>query len=890
LTPIAAKLLALASRFRALFISRRLDEDFGGEVEAHLEMLAEDYVRRGLTPEQARRAALVRFGGPMQTMEDHRERRSLPFVETTLQDIRYGLRSLRKNPAFAAVAVATLAIGIGAGTTVYSVVGAILLRPLPYQRPNELVRIFERNPLRNWTRNVASPANYADWRKQNSVFTDVAAYEQFTNIGSGAGFMYLTGQGEPQAVTSVGVTGNLFRVLGASPLMGRTFTDDETFEGKARVTVIGYGLWQSAFGGDPAIVGRTVTLSGRTFDVVGVMPRGFFFPGKDVQLWVPVAYAPAAFTQYRRPHYLGVIARRKPDVSLARAASEMDAIARRLEEQYPDTNTKMGVRLEGFQDSLAYESRPALLLLSAAVALLFLIVCVNVANLQLGRGATRGRELAIRRALGAGGTRLLRQLLTESLILSVAGGALGLAVAAFARAVLLRYAAAAIPLFADVRIDSGVLFFTVALSLMAPVIFGIVPAFSSARGGPITQRAESSSRETHVLRTLLVAGEVALSIVLVVGAVLFARSLARLQDVDPGFDPDHAITFKMTLPPARYRDAPARYLAFMEIERRLREQPGVRAVGASSTLALRGSTWSGDTTVEGRGPTDYERETLHASVTPTYFSAMGIRLLAGRPFDEHDLRSKPEVAIVNESLARSYFRGMPIADVVGRRIAYDRPSARLNWVTIVGVVADEKQSGLDRPAGPTAYSSVGQRQQNPLTFVVRTSIDPEPALAAVRAQVHAVDKDLALTDVATLDDVVAGSMADVKFRTGLLSAFAGLALLLAALGIYGVLAYFVSQRAREIGIRLALGAQPSGVFRMVVQEGLLPVAAGAVIGIAAAVPLTAFMRSLLFGIQPIDPPTYAIALGLLAASAAAACALPARRATRVDPLVALREE
>jgi predicted permease len=376
----------------------------------------------------------------------------------------------------------------------------------------------------------------------------------------------------------------------------------------------------------------------------------------------------------------------------------------------------------------------------------------------------------------------------------------------------------------------------------------------------------------------------------VVGAVLLVRSLGRLQDVDPGFNQQHAITFTMTLPTSRYTDAAARFRAFTEIERRLGEQPGVEAVGATSTLALRGFTWSGDTTIEGRTPTDYERDTRHASVTPSYFGTMGIKLLAGRGFTDSDTRERPAVTVVNEALAQKYFPGMPTEQVVGKRVAFGRPQDKQPWVEIVGVVADEKQDGLDLPAEPAEYSSIGQRMQNPLTFVVRTRVGADAAMSAARAQVHAVDKDLALTQVSTLEDVVDRSMADVRFRTALLSAFAGIALLLAALGIYGVLAYFVSQRSRELGIRLALGARPQALFRMVVGEGLKPVAAGAVAGLAGAVALTMLMRSLLFGVDPIDPATYGVATLALAEMTFAACALPAMRATRVDPLVALRDE
>lgn len=475
-------------------------------------------------------------------------------------------------------------------------------------------------------------------------------------------------------------------------------------------------------------------------------------------------------------------------------------------------------------------------------------------------------------------------------MLSVVGGTLGFALAALAQIALTRYAASAIPLFAVVETDRTVLFFALGLTLLAPILFGIVPALSTSRSEQVTERSDSTSRETRWLRNLLVAGEVALSIVLVVGAMLLLRSLGRLQDVDPGFAREHAISLTITLPAARYPDGAARYGGFVDIERRLREQPGVAAVGATSTLALPGFTWSGDTTIEGRTATDYERDTRHMSMTPSSFGAMGVRLLGGRLFDAGDTRDKPAVTIVNESLARRYFRGLSATGVVGKRVTFGRPQDNAAWITIVGVVADEKQDGLDRPAEPTAYSSIGQALQNPETFVVRTTLEPNAAFAAARAQVAAVDKDLALTQTATLEDLVHTSMADATFRTMLLALFAGIALLLAALGIYGVLAYFVSQRSRELGIRLALGAKPGALFRMVVGQGMRPVAIGAAVGLAGAVGITTLTQSLLFGVAPVDPAAYGVATAALAAIAVVACAVPALRATRVDPLVALRDE
>jgi len=565
----------------------------------------------------------------------------------------------------------------------------------------------------------------------------------------------------------------------------------------------------------------------------------------------------------------------------------MDTIARGLERQYPDTNTQMGVRLETLHGSLAFEPRPALLMLSGAVGVLFLIVCANLANLQLGRASVRTRELTIRRALGAGRRRLARQLLTESLVISVSGGVLGFALAVLARAALVRLAASTIPLFAEVRLDRSVVLFDVALSLIAPVVFGVIPALRSSRPEGLNERSDAVSRDARFLRGALVAAEVALSVVLVVGAVLLVRSLMRLQAVDPGFDQEHVVTFKLTLPTARYPGNVERLRAWLEIDRRLREVPGVQAAGAASTLALRGFTWTGDSTVEGRAENDYERELRHKSVTPDYFKAMGIRMIAGRNVDDRDGIDQPAVTVVNQALAQKYFRG---ADPIGKRITFGRPQDRAPWITIVGVVADEKQDGLDKVVQPQVYSSVRQQMQNPLTFALRSNLDEASVVAAARREVQAVDRDLALTSVTTMKAVVDESMGDHRFRTALLSVFAGVALFLAALGIYGVLAYFVSQRSRELGIRLALGAKPKALFQMVVTQGMRPVAVGAAVGLLGAVALTTLMQSLLFGVGAIDPATYAVAAVTLTAISLAACAIPALRATRVDPLVALRDE
>ena len=880
------RLSVLASRISGAFNGRALDQDFDREVESHLAMMADDYRRRGMSEEEARRTARLRFGGPTQTREDQHDRRGLPLVETALQDVRYALRTLRRNPGFTFVVILTLAVGIGAVTSMFTVVRAVLLRPLPYTQPDRLIEISETNPLKGWTHTVAAPANVADWRARNTVFTDIAGYIGVDNRGASQMQRFLSVNGEPQPVNGIATTGNLFDVLGVRPLLGRTFTWSETFDGNDRVLVLSYGAWQSVFGGDPGIVGREVVLSGRSMTVVGVMPRDFFFPNRSAQFWASMGVKPDVFVRMRRPHWLTTVARLRPGVSLVQARDQMTAIATELERTYPDTNTKMGVRLEPLHDIMAADARPTILMLFGAVAVLFLIVCANVASLQLGRGASRMREIAVRRALGAGRTRLVRQLLTEALLLSCLGAALGIALAAATPAILLRAAPSALPLFATPRIDFPVLLFAAALAIVAPVVFGLAPALSTSSVDRLAERAESGSRRTTVARDLLVVFEVGLSVVLVVGSVLLIRSLIHLQQVDPGFAPDRVVTFKVTLPRVKYPKDTDQVRVFADLERRLRNLPGVEAVGATSTLALRGYTWTGDASVEGRAADDYERELRHESVTPDYFAAMGTRLIAGRMLNEHD-DARSNVTVVNEALARKYFPGK---DAVGRRIKFGRPQDSDPWITIVGVVADAKQDGMDKPARPEVYVPFAANAQNPATFVVRSDVDATPMVAAARQTVRAIDRDLLLTEVTTLDGLVRDSMSDERFRATMLSGFAGVALFLAVLGIYGVLAYFVSQRSRELGIRVALGARPRALFAMVVGQGMRPVAIGSAAGLAGAIALTGLMESLLFGVTPLDPITYASSIGVLAASALGACALPALRAARVDPLIAIREE
>jgi len=805
-----------------------------------------------------------------------------------LHDLRDAFRSLRSRPGFTAACVLILAIGMGANAAVFAVFNGVLLAPLPYRDPDRLVQIWETNPSMNWTHATVAPANLLDWRERNQSFEGIAYYLGADGKSPGVQAATLTGFGEPERVRSMTVSGNFFDVLGVRAALGRMPGPPDALPDRAPAIVLSHGFWQRRFGGDPSIVGRRIDVDGVATEVAGVALPGFHVPGADVDYWAPHQMPEERLRRIRRAHWFRTVGRLKPGVPLDAARADLARIATDLEREYPDTNTQMGVGLGPLHDWVVGDVRRAMAFLLGAVALVLLITCSNVASLLLARATGRRREVGIRVALGAGRVRLVRQLLTESLILAIAAGAMGLALGLGAVQLVKTAGAANLPRLQQIAVDGRLLLFFAAIVGATTVLFGLVPAWQSARAAAadsLKTGARGSTGEAGRLRHLLIVGEVALSVVLLAGAGLLVRSFVRLQAVDPGVDVRQTLSFRVSLPD-RY-DGDGRSTAFFsELTGRLRAVPGVRAAGATARLALEGYAWTGDLFIEGR-PEVRGRELRHKSVTPGYFEAAGIPRLAGRDFTGADTADSQPVALVNRALVRRYFAP---ADAVGSRISYSRPSGmETNWVTIIGVVADEKQDALDAPVEPEVYAPHTQDPRSHMSVLVRAAVDPAGLLPSIRREVAAVDPAIALYGVRTMEEVVRASVAEERFSALLLGAFALTALLLAAAGLYGVIAYTVSERTREIGVRLALGAAPSQVVRMVVGGGVRLVLAGLVVGLGAALLTGRVLEGFLFETRSGDPLVLGgVALTMLV-TALAASYLPALRAARVDPAVSLRE-
>ena len=799
------------------------------------------------------------------------------------QDLRRGFRNLAKSPGFAAAAIVVLALGIGANTAIFSVVNGVLLEPLPYPDPGRLVRVWHTPPQSSFpglrTFGV-SPANYLDWEREARSFEHMAL---FRFIG-----LNLTGSGSPEALTAAQVTADFFSVLEARPLLGRTFGRPESEPGAAPVAVLSHDLWKTRFGGDPGIVGRDVRLNDRLYRVVGVMGPKVRLPD-FAQVWVPYEWTPEQRAT-RSNHNALVIARLRPGVERSAAQTEMSLLSDRLARQYPDDDAGWGALVVPLREDLVADVRPVLLVLLGAVAFVLLIACANIANLVLARTLGRRRELAVRSALGASRARLVQQLVSETLLLALAGGALGLFLAQFGVEAIVAFLADDLPRSAEVALDARVLAFTFLLAVATGLLAGIVPAWRSTRGdvaGPLRQGSGRTVGEGDPgarTRGLLVVSEVALSLVLLVGAGLMVRSLWLLQRVDPGFDPRNVVTMHLDLPKSKYAEPVRQHTFLTQLLERLRALPGVEAAGAVSDLPLTG-TQNWPIAIEGRPspPVSQQPNVVTAIVGGDYFRALRIRLLAGRLFTPADAADSPGVILVSESMAKRFWPG---ESALHKRLTTAfLPGPR----EVVGIVADLKQEGLDvREPISAMYLPESQFPLRGIDVAIRTT-NPGAAAGAVSA-VRSVDPDLPVLRLGSLEAIRIGSLARQRFGMILLAGFAGLALLLAAVGISSVLAYSVRRRRREIGIRIALGAKTSDVLRLVVLQGLRPAAVGMILGIAGALGLGRALSSLIFGVRASDPATFAAVALLLGAVAVAACLVPARRAAAVSPTTALRDE
>ena len=814
---------------------------------------------------------------------------------TLLQDLRYGLRMLARNPGFTVVAVLTLALGIGANTAIFSVIDAVLLNRMPYLNADRLVMVWEQNPVRGWFRNIVSAANFVDWRKLNPVFTGMAAVDE--------GTYDVSGTGEPLEVRGEQVSADFFSVLGVQAALGRTFTPEEDQPGGARAAVLSNRLWKERYGADPALVGHEITINRSRFTVIGVLPPGFYFPpwGDKADLWI-------AGLDLRRPertwHEYVSIARLKPGVTIAQAQAEMDTIARGLEKRYPEQKG-WGVQLVNLHEQVVGDTRPALLVLLAAVGMVLLIACANLANLQLARAAAREKEIAVRAALGAERHRIVRQLLTESVLLAIIGGGLGLLLASWGVTLLVRLTPQDTPGLNQVGVNAGVLGFTLVLSIAAGIVFGLAPAFGASRVDPNQSLKEGSRGSTqgassNRLRGLLVSAELALALVLLVGAGLLIRTFIALSQVDLGLEPHNVLTMRIALLGPKYQERSRQTEFFRQLLQKLGSLPGVTSAAVIDGGGLAPDGGNGDAfMIVGRPvpPPSELPDAVFRVISPDYFRTMGIPLLRGRYFTEADNQEAPGAAIISEKLARNFWPG---GEPIGSELTFPTlevavpgvAARRLKRFAIVGIVKAVKNRGLEVEAEEEVYVPYSQYPTfySPRTLVARTSVEPTLLVSAIRHEVTMLDNDQPISEIRTMDQVVAQAAAGHRFPMVLLGLFAALAMALAGVGIYGVTSYSVGRRAHEIGIRMALGARRAHVLRLVLSGSMRWVLAGLALGIAGSLGLTRLLRDLLYGVRPTDPLVLGAVSLLLSSVALVASYIPARRATKVDPMAALRCE
>lgn len=879
----------LPLRLRSLFRRRQADSDLDDELRDHIDRKTEDFVASGFEREEARRQALLELGGVERRKEECRDTRRVTWLQDLEQDLRYGLRMLRKSPGFTAVAVLTLALGIGANSVIFSVVNAVLLRPLAFRDSGRLCLVMESLP--SFPELGPSYENYQDFRDQSKSFEGVAAEHPQS--------VTMTGQGDPERLLGQFVSASLFPLLGVDTIEGHTFTRDEDRFGGPAVVLLSYGFWQRNFGGERSIVGKNVTIDDRSYTVTGVLPRGFEVVS-PADVYLPFAPWAHALPDDRNWHPgINAIGRLRDGVTIEQARAEMSTIAERLDKQYPIYDTGMGAVVVGLQDRLVQNVRPALLVLLVAVALVLLIACGNIANLLLARAASRTREIAVRVALGAGRWRMVRQLLTESVLLAFAGAVFGLLLARLALTPLLDLAGQTIPpVGGGIGLDGKVLGFTLVVALLVGILFGLAPALQMAKVD-IRPALSDASRGTtggahrHRLRNILVVTEVALAIVLLIGAGLLMRSFSRLQDVQPGFQPSNLLVVDLPLSPKVYAQPAQRMGFFDQLLERARNLPGVTSAGGALILPVTGSGSAIHFNIQGRPPKTPHDYILvgYRPVTPGYLRTLRVPLLEGRLFNDSDTERSAYVAVVNEAMAKQYF---PRESALGKHVQLGAlPDNQIPWMEIVGIVGDMKQS-LASEAPSEMY--VPYRQADSLipiftmSLVMRTAKDPHQEVSALRSAVRSLSSNQPLVKVRTMEENIATSVSDSHFRTLLLGIFAASALLLALIGLYGLIAYSVAQRSAEIGVRMALGAQPSDILKMVVGQGLKLVLIGVAAGLAGAFVLSRLLTQFLYGVAPSDPATFAGVALILTVVAGVACWIPARRATRVDPIIALRYE
>lgn len=807
-------------------------------------------------------------------------------MDTLIQDIRYGVRMLLKTPSFTVVAIIVLALGIGANAAIFSVVNSVVLRPLPFNDPGRLVQIWEGKRSRGNADIPASYPNFADWRDQNQVFDQVIAYSDWN--------FNLSGVNQPERLQGAIVSPSFFTMLGIKPIAGRVFSVDEEQPGKDFVVILSQQLWQRRFNSDPNIIGKTVTLGDDAFTIVGVVPHGASRPvqSENIEFWAPVSRGVALTNRFG--HYLNVMARLKSGVSIQQAQSEMATIASRLEKQFPESNTGHSVKIVSLQEQVAGDFKSSLFLLLAAVGFVLMIACANVAHMLLARAASRQKEIAIRSALGSRRWRLVRQMLTESMLLSLVGGTCGLLIAYWGIDLLVALSPPDLPRVNEVTIDGRVLGFTFAVSVLTGLIFGLIPALQASRPNlnetlKDSRRSSSGGSGRERARSVLVISEIAFSLVLLIGAGLLIRSLLRLQSVDPGFNSKNVLTMRLDFTGPKARSASKAIIFHNQLLDRMNALPGVTSAGTRSFVPITKDWAYLSFAIEGRPVNEADRPVAYYNaVSPNYFQTMQIPLKKGREFNDRDVRGAQNVVIINETLARRFF---PNDDPMGKRITQDDIDlAPDSWVTIVGIVGDTKPKSLDGEPVAEYYMPFAQQTEPSMSLMVRTSADPANVAAAIRSEVLSLDKDQPVYSIKTLDSLLSESVAKPRFRTILLGILAALALILAGVGIYGVMSYTVTRSTHEIGIRLALGAQVQDVLKLILRNGMMLALIGVGIGLAGAFALTRLMSKLLFGVTATDALTFASVSVVLLLVAFLACYIPARRATKVDPLVALRYE